>query len=64
MNCHCFYYVCHQRIIIDTGDHVGHTDKAIYNWKGMRNQAKKLNFLPFSLYENFKCKVKHLYLDS
>ena len=37
MNCHCFYYVCHQRIIIDTGDHVGYTDKAIYNWKGMRN---------------------------
>ena len=27
----------HQRIIIDTGDHVGYTDKAIYNWKGMRN---------------------------
>ena len=38
----------HQRIIIDTGDHVGYTDKAIYNWKGMRNLAKKLNILPFN----------------
>ena len=35
MNCHCFYYVYHQRIIIDTDEHVEHTDKAIYNCKGI-----------------------------
>ena len=35
MNCHYFYYVYHQRIIIDTDEHVEHTDKAIYNRKGI-----------------------------
>ena len=59
MNCHYFYYVYHQRIIIDTDEHVEHTDKAIYNWKGAI-KTNRLNILPLYLYKHFKCKVIYI----